>query len=322
MSDKQKRTIYDTYGEEGLKAGGGGGGGGGGGAGGPSPFAAGGTFPGGFRFTSSTSGGGGMPGGFQASNAEDIFAQFFGGRSPFEFMGEEDSGSMGGGAAGFGVGGNNPFQHHFATGASPFKRQNTRAGADASSSSDPVVVVSRPLALSLEELYTGITKKLKITRHARPDGVSEKIIEIAVKPGWKTGTKIKFGGEGDGKAGTNRCQDLEFIIEEKPHGSYTRAGDDLETSIQVTLLEAMCNGFERIITTLDGRRLSVKSGPITGTSKTIQPGQIYTVVKGEGFPISKRPGERGDLHVRVDVNLPEKISDDTRGKLKALLSSL
>jgi DnaJ family protein B protein 4 len=81
----------------------------------------------------------------------------------------------------------------------------------------------------------------------------------------------------------------------------------------------MCSGFERIVTTLDGRRLSVKSGNVA--LQSIQPGQLITV-KGEGFPISKRPNERGDLRVRVNVSLPEKLSDDARGKLKALLSSL
>jgi curved DNA-binding protein CbpA len=68
LSDPKKREIYDKFGEEGLKAG-------------VDPNAAGG-FPGGFP-----GGFGSFPGGFtfrySPSNAEDIFAQFFGGRNPF-----------------------------------------------------------------------------------------------------------------------------------------------------------------------------------------------------------------------------------------------
>lgn len=75
LSDSEKRSIYDQYGEEGLKHGGGDGGGGGfpGGAGGFSGFGSGG-FPG--------SGGFGQGGGqrfhFEAGDAQRTFEQFFG----------------------------------------------------------------------------------------------------------------------------------------------------------------------------------------------------------------------------------------------------
>jgi hypothetical protein len=45
--------------------------------------------------------------------------------------------------------------------------------------------IVRPLALTLEELYTGGTKKLKITRHMRNGGQEERVLEVAYKPGWK-----------------------------------------------------------------------------------------------------------------------------------------
>src|SRR5271170_140804 len=106
LSDKQKREIYDQYGEEGLKGGG------------PPPPGAGG-FPG---FSSA----GGFPGGgggtrtfhFSPSDPNDIFSQFFsnmGGAGGFSTMGggmDDDLpfGGMGGGsrrrrAAGPGMGG-------------------------------------------------------------------------------------------------------------------------------------------------------------------------------------------------------------------------
>jgi DnaJ family protein B protein 4 len=45
--------------------------------------------------------------------------------------------------------------------------------------------IIKPLALSLEELYKGGTKRLKITRHLRSGRTEEKILEVAYKPGWK-----------------------------------------------------------------------------------------------------------------------------------------
>lgn len=57
--------------------------------------------------------------------------------------------------------------------------------------------IVKPLALSLEELYKGGTKRLKITRHMRSGTQEEKILEVAYKAGWKKGTKIKFAGAGN-----------------------------------------------------------------------------------------------------------------------------
>lgn len=94
LSDKQKRSIYDQFGEAGLKGGpvpGGAGPGGGFSAGGfPGGFAG---FPGGATFSFSTTPGGG--GGFRPftpSSPDDIFRQFFGGG-----FGSSAFGGMGGG---------------------------------------------------------------------------------------------------------------------------------------------------------------------------------------------------------------------------------
>lgn len=45
----------------------------------------------------------------------------------------------------------------------------------------------------------------------------EKILEINVKPGWKSGTKITFEKEGDEMDPSVEPADLVFILEEKPH---------------------------------------------------------------------------------------------------------
>ena len=109
LSDKNKRAIYDQYGEDGLRQDGSGmppGAGGfpGGGAGG---FGARG-FPGGVHFSFSSSGMGGG-GGMDAARAQQMFAQFFGGGGLGGMMGDDDDpfasllgggGMMGGGMMG------------------------------------------------------------------------------------------------------------------------------------------------------------------------------------------------------------------------------
>ncbi|KAF9363575.1 hypothetical protein BGX34_003782 [Mortierella sp. NVP85] len=74
LSDKNKRAIYDQYGEEGLK---GGAGASPDGAGGFPGGGFGGGFPGGGGRTYTFANGGGDGGGFRPTDADDIFKQFF-----------------------------------------------------------------------------------------------------------------------------------------------------------------------------------------------------------------------------------------------------
>jgi DnaJ-class molecular chaperone len=83
----------------------------------------------------------------------------------------------------------------------------------------------------------------------------EKILTINIKPGWKAGTKIKFHGEGDDLP-SGQTQDIEFFVEEITHTRFKRDADNLRTTLDLSLVEAL-TGFQHVITTLDGRNLKV-----------------------------------------------------------------
>lgn len=42
-------------------------------------------------------------------------------------------------------------------------------------------------------------------------------------------------------------------------------------------------------------------------------------VRGEGMPISKTPGQKGDLRVRFDVQFPRTLTDQQKTGLRQLL---
>jgi DnaJ family protein B protein 4 len=174
--------------------------------------------------------------------------------------------------------------------------------------------VERQLPVSLEDLYKGTHKKMKIKRKTfNTQGqrtTEDKILEMDIKPGLKAGSKIKFSGVGDQEEGGS--QDLHFIVSEKPHPTLTRDGDNLKTTIELDLKEAL-TGWQRTVTTIDGKQLKV-----SGAGPT-QPG-YQEKFPGLGMPNSKKPSERGDFIVEVKVNFPKSLTPAQKAKIKEALS--
>ncbi|RKO95426.1 HSP40/DnaJ peptide-binding protein, partial [Caulochytrium protostelioides] len=158
------------------------------------------------------------------------------------------------------------------------------------------------LNVSLEELFTGTTKRLRVNRKMQNGSTSEQVIEINVKPGWKAGTAIKYRGAGD-QLPDGSFQDVEFVIAEKPHPVFKRDGHNLQATLEVTLAEAMC-GFSKTIKGIDGKTLTV-SGAQGPTPQ--QPGSMIFLAK-QGMVKSKEPHQRGDLFVEIKVKLPGTVT--------------
>lgn len=312
LNDKDKRAIYDQYGEEALKggmpAGGSPGAGAGAGYSGGFPFGGMRSGPGGSTFTfSSMPGAGGSAHGFTPSDPNDIFRQFMGGGSSFFGAGGDDDdvhmGGMPGGYGSFfgGAGGPNSRPR-------PGARRPGGPGMNGGGEKESVV---RQLPVSLDDLFKGVTKRMKISRKRLDGSSSEKILEVNIKPGWKAGTKIKFANEGD-QLPDGQYQDLHFVLEEKPHSRFKRNGDDLLLDIEIPLVEAL-TGYQRTIETIDGRKILLSSsGPVQAGSVQKYPGQ--------GMPISKKPGERGDLVVTIKVKYPTSLTGSQKQELKRILS--
>ena len=306
-SPARKRQIYDQVGEEGLKQGAGGGGGSGAQFysnidphelfsqffGGSSPFGgAGGLFgssssagPGGTRmfFSSSTRGGGG-PGG------TTMFTDGAGTPEPMDFAGSDIFSNFGG----FGAGGH----------GSSFRQPGVRQ--------DPPVECR--VDLTLEEMFHGCTKKMKITRKVlSPEGTTsneDKILTIDVKPGWKAGTKVTFPREGDQSVG-RIPSDIVFVIGEKRHKRFIRDGNNLKYKARISLKKALCGGQIQV-PKIDGGHITLPLSDI------ISPDSVE-LISGEGMPILRQPGARGDLQVNFDINFPRSLPPSNLKSLKNLL---
>ncbi|XP_029457972.1 dnaJ homolog subfamily B member 13 isoform X2 [Rhinatrema bivittatum] len=220
-------------------------------------------------------------------NAEKTFQDFFGGDNPFaDFYNPDGSDVITafGGLRGRGM-----------------KKQ------------DPPI--ERDLYLSLEDLFYGCTKKIKISRRVmNEDGhtssIRDKILSINVQPGWKQGTRITFPKEGD--QGPNIIPaDIIFIVKEKPHARFKRQGNDLIFVASIALGKALI-GCTVEIETLDERLLNIPINDIVFPSYS-------KVVPWEGMPLSKDPTQKGDLIVTFDIHFPEKLTQDKKQFLRQAL---
>ena len=138
------------------------------------------------------------------------------------------------------------------------------------------------------------------------------MLEVNIRPGWKKGTTVTFESEGDEQPGS-LPPDIQFVIGEKEHPTFTREGNNLIHAARVSLADALGGGSVSL-KTLDGRTLDI---PFT---EVVSPGYVK-VVKGEGMPISKTPGARGDLHIKFQVSFPSHLSEEKKRQLKAILKS-
>jgi len=305
LSDPSKRAVYDRYGEEGLKAGfvppeerasasGGFGNGNGGGT----------------TFRTTTTGGGGFPGGagyqeFSGADAEKLFRSFFGGGgSPFGSGGAGggfDFGGVGNGGGGFDFGGvgNGGGGFDFGGGGAARKRRR------------PENIVH--LECTLEELFRGTKKMLKLTRKVNAGGGQlvdrEETMSIDVKPGWKAETKITFERRGNEEPGEpGQGANLVVVIKEKPHAWLRREKDDLIYEVPSISLRSALVGFKMSFVNVDGEKIEAPFDECTS------PGSIRTL-RGKGMP-NQKTGVRGNLLLKIGkVEFP-------RGKLTAKQKSL
>ncbi len=106
--------------------------------------------------------------------------------------------------------------------------------------------------------------------------------------------------------------DLVFVLAEKPHSKLVREGSNLIFLKKLSLADALTDCSIEV-PTLDGRCLSIPCPEVVAFG-------YEKVVGGEGMPLSKKPGTRGDLIIRFNIVFPEYLSEDKKVQLRKLLA--
>src|SRR5512138_2708575 len=148
------------------------------------------------------------------------------------------------------------------------------------------------LQITLEEAYKGTRRVLQT------DGKQK---QVHIPAGVRTGSKVRVTG-----AGPNGL-DLYLIIDVKDDPRFERRGSDLHTTATASVFTAILGG-EAEVETLDGKiKLNVPMGT--------QPEQVFRLA-GRGMPSLKNAKEKGDLYVRLKVQIPKHLSPKQRELLE------
>lgn len=237
-----------------------------------------GAFAGGSPFGHGGGGAGAAQGGpFGSGNVgdlNDLFGSIFGGGV--------ESGGRGRHAGGFGFGG--PFGTGFSGQSRPQK------GTDAAAE----------LTINFEDALSGITQQVTITA---PDG-SHKTIKVKIPAGIENGEKIRLRGIGSPGIAGGSAGDLLVTINVRKHQNFSRNGNDIYSSITVSMKTAALGGKVMVDTLSKKIKLNVPPGT--------QPGAKLRL-KGQGLALG---GKQGDQIVQIQVEIPQKLSKAQREALE------
>lgn len=145
-------------------------------------------------------------------------------------------------------------------------------------------------------------------RHDRPDQ-----LKVKVPPGVATGQKLKIRGKGNDSRGDHMSGDLFVLVNVEDHPLFRRRGDDLLCEVPATFFEAAL-GADLAVPTLDGNTtIRVPAGTPSG--------KIFRLA-GRGLPNLETPKRRGDLHYKVNVEVPTQLADRERAALRTAAEAL
>jgi molecular chaperone DnaJ len=133
-------------------------------------------------------------------------------------------------------------------------------------------------------------------------------IKINIPAGIDNGEMIRMQGQGEAIK-TGIAGDLYVKIHVKPHATFRREGSNLVMNLPVKLTDALL-GTTVPIETLEGKTLEVKIPPMKRAEELLR-------VAGKGIPSE---GGRGDLIIRLETALPQKLSGKARKVVEELKS--
>ncbi|MBU0484886.1 MAG: DnaJ domain-containing protein [Proteobacteria bacterium] len=160
------------------------------------------------------------------------------------------------------------------------------------------------LPVTLEEVLNGSTKTISLGRGSQAEKVS-----VKVPPGIETGKKLRVTGKGSPSPNGGPPGDLLLQIKVLPHNTFEKDGNDLIVEQKIPF-SSITLGTEIAVPTLGGKSLKVKVPAGSNSGAKLR-------LKERGLPVSLK-GSRGDLFVKILVEIPKKLSKTQKELIEKL----
>ncbi|HIX14014.1 MAG TPA: molecular chaperone DnaJ [Candidatus Anaerofilum faecale] len=141
---------------------------------------------------------------------------------------------------------------------------------------------------------------------------TKKTLEVNIPAGIDDDQQLALRGMGDGGVNGGPNGDLIVIVTVRPDPMFQRDGYDVYITVPITFSQAVM-GAEVVVPTVDGKvQYPVPEGTQSGTTFRL---------RGKGVPYVGGKG-RGDQYVKVNVEIPKKLTRAQRDALKAFEDTL
>ena len=131
-------------------------------------------------------------------------------------------------------------------------------------------------------------------------------VKVRIPGGVATGSKLRSAGKGEAGQMGGQAGDLYIIIHVKEHELFERHDHDLFCEVPIKFTLAALGGAINVPTLFGKGSLKIPTGTQTGTTFRL---------RGQGVP-HLRGNRKGDLLIRVQIEVPTKLSSEQKKKLE------
>ncbi len=156
------------------------------------------------------------------------------------------------------------------------------------------------LSINLEDAYRGTKRQIN---------VNGKKLRIKIPPGIKSGQTLRLKGKGGQGSHPKYHGDLYLKVNIKDHPVFERKGADLHCEVPVDLYTALFGGKVTVNTLDDTIKVNIPAGT--------QGGKVLRL-KQLGMPKYNQPNKQGNLYVKVNIQIPQQLSQKEEKLFKQL----
>jgi len=130
-------------------------------------------------------------------------------------------------------------------------------------------------------------------------------ITLKIPKGVETGSRLRIGGKGESGLRGGPHGDLYVVLHVREHDIFERHGDDLACNLHVSPVLAALGGDVEVPTPEGFARIKIPAGTTAG--------KVFRL-RDKGMP--GLHGGCGDLHVRVEIEVPQSLNSRQRRALE------